>query len=148
MKKVLFAFSLALISLLSISISHAANFGALNPSARINLSIEAEFGRRAADGSCGPGFGICSLKISGGTSIYQGATNTAYGDAISTKDGRLAINFTKGLNTEMLKGDFMTVEQDYLIPADVAQQLGLKQSVITAGKYTLTKTSTGKKVVF
>ena len=109
---------------------------ATNP--RVRVSIDVDFGRRSRD--C-RGFGVCSVTITIEFSFFQATTN---------ERGNLVLEANqRGL--EQVRNHFgsntITVEEDYVLPADTAKQLGLASGyTIRAGRYTLADNGSGNFV--
>ncbi len=106
---------------------------ATNP--RVRLTITVDFGRRSRD--CN-GFGVCRVTATLEISFFQATTN---------ERGNLVLEANqRGL--EQVRNHFgsntITVEEDYVLPADTAKQLGLASGyTIRAGRYTLTDNGSG-----
>ncbi len=109
---------------------------ATNP--RVRVSIDVDFGRRSRD--C-RGFGVCSVTITIEFRFFQATTN---------ERGNLVLEANqRGL--EQVRNHFgsntITVEEDYVLPADTAKQLGLASGyTIRAGRYTLADNGSGNFV--
>ena len=109
---------------------------ATNP--RVRVSIDVDFGRRSRGCS---GFGVCSVTITIEFRFFQATTN---------ERGNLVLEANqRGL--EQVRNHFgsntITVEEDYVLPADTAKQLGLASGyTIRAGRYTLADNGSGNFV--
>ena len=109
---------------------------ATNP--RVRVSIDVDFGRRSRD--C-RGFGVCSVTITIEFSFFQATTNER-GNLVleANQRGLEQVRSHFGSNT-------ITVEEDYVLPADTAKQLGLASGyTIRAGRYTLADNGSGNFV--
>lgn len=107
--------------------NNTINDDVTNP--RVRLTITVDFGR--ASRGCNS-FGICSVTISAEISFFQATTNDA---------GKLVLEANqRGLETVRSRfgSNTITLEEDYVLPADTAKQLGLASGyTIRAGRYTL-----------
>lgn len=106
----------------------------------IGISIKVDFGKRTAEGNCGPGFGVCSITIGGTLSVAQQSDgNFQISEAnAEMKDGKLVVMIPKGIN-EKGKNErgqvVVTIQKPMVIDQNVAKQLGVPGLVISPGTY-------------
>ena len=95
---------------------------------KFSVSIKFTFGKRTSTGGCGPGRGLCEIKL--GTSV---ATAGAVGGLASPiNDQKLECVFQGKLPDG---GSTFTVDRDIQLETAIAQKLGFKSLTIISGEY-------------
>lgn len=108
----------------------------------IGISIKVDFGKRNAEGNCGPGFGVCSITIGGTLGVAQQSDgNFQVSEATAEmKDGKLVVMIPKGINEKGKneRGQYVvTIQKPMVVDQGVAKQLGVPGLVISPGTYEL-----------
>ena len=114
------------------------------------IGVKIVFGKRSQD--CKK-FGICEITINFEVgNLFDNAQppteeRTAYGYSSATKDARLQVKLNKAFMTRSTQGEFFNdgkfvVEEDFMLPKRVAEELGLRSGyTIRSGVYTYTETA-------
>ena len=118
--------------------SNASNLPNFDGTPRIHVTIE--FGRKSKD--CKK-FGICSITFDFSeffTARATGSTGTAW-----IENGRLQVEFNRAsMKAEAIQTYFdgkVLIEEDYELPKEIAEALGVSSYKIRAGAYPLSSTS-------
>lgn len=107
----------------------------------IGISIKVEFGKRNAEGNCGPGRGICSVTIGGSlrTAPGQSGTDVEVVDGTAElKSGKLFVTLQKPMNEKAKneKGTYsVTFTKTVLIDPSIAKELGAPGLMLVPGTY-------------
>lgn len=126
------------ISVLFLVLFGAFALSSLNSDA-IGITIKLEFGKRNAEGNCGPGRGICSLTIGGSLRSASGETDVEVvkGDA-ELKDGQLLVKLSQPINEKGKdeRGNYtFKVEKIKTVDQTVAKELGVASLSVLPGQY-------------
>jgi hypothetical protein len=128
--------SIALVSMvtlfvLGLNASRTAT-GTTASAAKFSVTLTFKFGKRQPDEKCGPGKGICELKLG------LSATSGSVGGVVSPlNDQKLECVF----QGRMPDGSStFTVDRDIQVDAAIAQKLGFKTLVLRRGEYSINPT--------
>ncbi len=105
----------------------------------IGITIKVEFGKRNAEGNCGPGKGICSVTLGASLRSATGETDAQVlkGEA-ELKDGQLTVKLPERIDERGMdeKGNY-TFKIDKITTVDqaLAKELGVTSLTILPGQY-------------
>ena len=110
----------------------------------ITITIKIEFGKKTSNGDCGPGRGICSITLGGGTD--KGATPGKFEvveGTIEHKEGKLYVTTMREISErgKSERGVYsVTFTNNTPLDPLLSKKLGLTTPTsIAAGEYTLTR---------
>ena len=122
--------SLTSLLVLGFTLSRPANNATLS-AAKFSVTVTFVLGKRTQNGTCGPGRGICDIKIGVGTaSPFKVA-----GVASPLDDQKLECVFQGQLPD---KDSTFVVDRDVAVAPAIAQKLGFKSLTILSGEYAVT----------
>lgn len=104
----------------------------------IGISLKIDFGKRNAEGNCGPGKGICSITIGASLRAAQGETYQVTEADAEIRGDKLFINLPKGINEKGKneKGSYtLNLEKKMPVDAEVAKKLGVSALTVLPGSY-------------
>lgn len=124
--------SIALVSMLALSVlgfsASSATTTTMSSLAKFSVSIRFIFGKRTPTGGCGPGKGLCEIKLGLGV-----ATSGTVGGVLSPlNDQKLECVFQGKLPDGSTT---FSVDRDIQVDAAIAQKLGFKSLTIRSGEY-------------
>jgi uncharacterized low-complexity protein len=107
----------------------------------IGITIKVEFGKRNAEGNCGPGKGICSVTIGGTLRAapgQSGADVEVVDGTAELKNGKLYVTVPKAINEKAKseRGTYsVTIDKTVLVDPSVAKELGAPGLMLVPGTY-------------
>jgi hypothetical protein len=104
----------------------------------IGISLKIDFGKRNAEGNCGPGRGICSITLGATLRAAQGENFQVVEADAELKGDKLFIKLPKGINEKGIneKGVYsVNIQKNQPVDQDVAKKLGTTELSIVPGSY-------------
>lgn len=106
----------------------------------IGITLKIDFGKRNAEGNCGPGKGICSITLGGSLRSAQGDTFEVVEAEAEIRGDKLFVRLPKGINEKGKneKGVYsVNILKNMTVDQDVAKKLGVTSLVVAPGTYDL-----------
>lgn len=113
-------------------------FGSYDSSA-VGISIKIDFGKRNAEGNCGPGKGICSITIGGTLRSIPGNPDIQVISSDAVLAGKtLTVKLPEPINRKGMdeNGKYtITIMKPMMLDKETAKKLGVSSISILPGKY-------------